>query len=661
MKHLTVGTAGHVDHGKTALIKSLTGFDCDTHKAEKERGVTINLGFTHLTLPSGNIVGIVDVPGHKEFIHTMANGAIGIDIALLVIAANEGVMPQTREHINIMSMLGLTRGFTVLTKIDTVDSSRLRDVEVQVRQYVDTTFLKASPIVNISSVTGEGLEALLSELDLFAQNIPERPNNGPFRMFIDRIFSKPGFGTIVTGSALNGKLTSGGTVFLLPQNSADVTVKGIERFGKHVESISAGDRTAINLSGVRTRNIQRGMVVADRLQRSTAMIDVKVSLLRDVPFLRSQSDVMFYAGGYGLKTKVHILHGALLCSGENGFAQIHLPSPCVLRHGDSFIVRDSSGDRTLGGGTILDAHPLHHKKQRGSVVSDLTDIDSKGISELIAQNLKRRSTVATLQDIADKLNFSKEELLPIVKNELPSDIHLHDTAKELVMLSETTADALMGAIIEHISLFHKTHPFENRGLTEREIANGLAIDRISEEGRLWVVRHLLTILDASGQAQNINGTWTIPRLLKTHHHTLDPKAAAVDKFLEDRGNELKLPTKPEWTALKKHINISDKDLKQILHFLHSNNSTHKTADGFYLHVNVVDRVRNQLVDALKNTKEGITVADFRDIIHGNRKTCLAMLEIFDAEGTTIREGDYRFLATRGIETKQGEGDCYADI
>ena len=643
MKHLTIGTAGHVDHGKTTLIKSLTGFDCDTHKDEKKRGITINLGFTHLKLPSGITVGIVDMPGHKDFIHTMAKGSAGIDIALLVIAANEGLMQQTREHINIMNMLGLTCGLTVITKTDTTDSSTLSKTEDETKTYLNTTFLKNSPIVKYSAITGEGLEDIVAAIDTLAQNKKERPCNGPFRMFVDRVFSKPGFGTIVTGSALNGTLRPDSQVHLHPKDISNIKVKNIERFDKKADSVSAGDRTAINLAGIKYENIKRGMVIADRSLHSTSMIDAKISLFKETKVLRSWSDVMFHAGGYSFKVKIHILNDDLLKAGESGFAQIHLPSPSILRHGDCFIIRSSSGERTLGGGYILDSQPLHHKRRRSIVTDKLKNIADNGITELIAQKVEEYSSAVSLTEIAKKINFSEDELLSTIKDNKPTNTLSHDTTEEILLLNETTAKTMANTIIENISSFQKENKFEKRGLTEQEIANHFNTSDISETGKQWLTQHLITAPEIKSKICKVNNTWTINNRANTNDTPVHPKAMAIENFLKDNGQKLKIPTKPEWATLMNSIKINEKELKQILFLLAKNKLIYKAVKDIYLHSSIVDDTRIKLIDALKDNNKGITVAEFRDLIQGNRKIAIAMLAIFDNERTTIRKDDYRFL------------------
>ncbi|MEA2096189.1 MAG: selenocysteine-specific translation elongation factor, partial [Candidatus Cloacimonadota bacterium] len=258
-KHLIMGTAGHVDHGKTTLIKALTGYDCDTHKQEKERGITINLGFSHIDLPNGNSVGIVDVPGHADFIKTMVAGACGIDFVLLVIAADEGIMPQTKEHLEIMKTLGITNGIIVLNKIDLVDEELIELATEEVMDFVKDSFLNDASIIQVSSQTKQGINELINEISTLIDPIPQRKIEGLFRMYIDRIFTQEGFGTIVNGSIISGTISKNEPVFLLP-NEKELRIRRLEHHGKEVSQVSAGDRASFNLVGFKQKDFKHGMV-----------------------------------------------------------------------------------------------------------------------------------------------------------------------------------------------------------------------------------------------------------------------------------------------------------------------------------------------------------------------------------------------------------------
>ncbi|MCD4684065.1 MAG: selenocysteine-specific translation elongation factor, partial [Bacteroidales bacterium] len=298
MKHLIIGTAGHVDHGKTALIKALTDIDCDTHKEEKERGITINLGFSHLNLPSGESFGIVDVPGHKDFIKTMVAGAFGIDIVLLVVAADSGVMPQTAEHLKIIEMLGVQNGIVVLNKIDLVDEEMLELAELEVSEFLEGTNLENAPIIKVSSITGDGIETLISEISSLLPKIKEKNAIDQFRMYVDRIFNVKGIGFVVTGSVLEGEVETGKDLYLLPGKSKKIKVRNIERHGETVTKVVQGDRAALNLAGLKLEDYHRGMVLSDKLIEDTSMVDAVFALFDDNYKIGLWTNVIFYTGTF---------------------------------------------------------------------------------------------------------------------------------------------------------------------------------------------------------------------------------------------------------------------------------------------------------------------------------------------------------------------------
>ncbi len=643
MKHLTLGTAGHVDHGKTALIKALTGFDCDTHKAEKERGITINLGFTHLTLPSGNTIGIIDVPGHEDFIHTMVEGAMGIDLGLLVVAANEGIMPQTREHINIMELLDIKQILIVITKTDLVDNKKLIEIEAAILEYIKSTSLPPAKIIKASAVTKSGIKDIIAIIDQISNQLEERPATGPFRMFIDRIFSKPGFGTIVTGSALNGYLNKETPIYLLPGNNEKISIKSIQRFGEEVMSISAGDRTAINLSGIKANDLKRGMLISDRILKTTDMIDVSISLNQQLTTLRSHSDIMFQSGDYNLKVNINILTTDILHGGETAFSQLKLPIPTILRHGDRFIIRSSSGNKTIGGGYILDITPLHHKKRRTTVTDALRKLDNNGIPELISQKVKSHTNAVTLNQIATATNFSTDELKANLNN-ITSDIIYLDPETDTILLSTTTFNKLKQNIIDTITKFYTNNPYTTTPITKQEISIALQLGDIPEQSKKALIQQLLTQLEAENKIKQNGTLCTIPGYPKTCN-TTNEKPQQLATFIKKCGEKMKVPTAPELKELEKKLNINEKQFKQIIAQLIKDKIIF-SSEKAYLHIETVNKTRTALIESLLTSENGITVAEFRDLINGNRKICLALLTIFDNEGTTIRKDNYRFLSQK---------------
>ncbi|MFH1653077.1 MAG: selenocysteine-specific translation elongation factor [Pseudomonadota bacterium] len=519
MKHIILGTAGHVDHGKTALVKALTGFDCDTHPEEKKRGITINLGFTHLTLGDDK-VGIIDVPGHKDFIHNMVAGASGIDFGLLVVAANEGVMPQTREHIEIMDALSIKSGIVVLTKCDLADDEMISIAKNDIKKLTDETFLKNAPIIQVSSTSGFGIDELKSTISEIIKSIPERPQGGDFRMFIDRAFYVQGFGAVFNGSVLSGRLESNQEIFVIPGDRKSHRIRRIERDRTQVDEVVAGDRASINIPGFKLDGFRRGQLISNRALETTQMVDAKIKLFRSSKALSLWSNVTFHLGTFESMAKVHLIDRNRLKGDERAIAQIHLPTPCAIAKGDKFIMRNSSGDMTIGAGEIIDSNPLHHRRRTK-------------------------------------------------------------------------------ALIERIN----------------RVARGEAVESVVSPPA--VERLLRKIDEASTDELNF-----------------------VEKLLADCGT--KTPLESELIEISKGKGIDKGRLKFVLNSLVKKGRVY-SIEGNYIHASIVDEFRKKLVEALKSTPSGMTVAEFRDLIGANRKFCLLLLSRYDSEGTTMRVGDRRIL------------------
>ena len=362
MSSLIVGTAGHIDHGKSALVRALTGVDPDRLPEEKRRGITIDLGFADLELNDLRL-GFVDVPGHERFIKNMLAGAHGIDLLALVIAADEGVMPQTREHFDICRLLGVRNGLIVITKKDLVDEEMLTLVEDEARELVEGSFLEGAPVINVSARTGAGLDELKSRLEELGKRVPARSGDFTMRLPIDRAFSMKGFGSVVTGTLISGKITEGDELELLPQR-VSVRVRGLQVHNQAVHEAQAGQRTAVNLAGIDTAQIERGMVLttAGRL-RPTQVIDVSINVLPSASrALRSRARVRFHIGAAEVLGRIRVLDSSSqIAAGESGFAQIRLESAVVALHGDRFILRSYSPAETIAGGVVVDPFATKHR------------------------------------------------------------------------------------------------------------------------------------------------------------------------------------------------------------------------------------------------------------------------------------------------------------
>ena len=336
MKHLIMGTAGHIDHGKTTLIKALTNIDCDTHKEEKQRKITINLGFAHLKLPNGNTIGIIDVPGHKSFINTMVSGATGIDFVLFTIAADSGVMPQTIEHLNIIKALNIQQIIVALTKIDLVDEDMIALAQEEIQELFEKNNFKNVPIIPVSSTSKKGIPELIENIEKISPLVKEKNDNGIFRMYIDRIFTVAGHGSVVTGSILSGKINIGETLYLLPSEKK-LRVKNIQRHGENVNQTIAGDRAAINLSGLKKEDFKRGMLLSDQILNTSTMVDAYIELFPDSKAqLKNWSTLLFHSGTFESQIKMHLLDCNKLEKNEKAIVQIHLQKEAILFNKDRF-------------------------------------------------------------------------------------------------------------------------------------------------------------------------------------------------------------------------------------------------------------------------------------------------------------------------------------
>ncbi|MCD4797262.1 MAG: selenocysteine-specific translation elongation factor [Candidatus Cloacimonetes bacterium] len=636
-KHIIMGTAGHVDHGKTSLIRALTGFDCDTHKQEKERGITMNLGFTHLELPDGSSVGIVDVPGHADFIKTMVSGACGIDFVMLVIAADEGIMPQTEEHLQIMKTLGIQYGIIVLTKIDLVDKDLLEMATEEVETFVKDSFLKDAPVVKVSSETNQGLDELAQTITDIIQKIPQRNFEGTFRMYADRVFSREGFGTIVNGSILSGSITKERMVFLLP-GKRELRIRKIEHHGKEVEKVSAGDRASFNLVGFKQKDFRRGMVLSDRPIKETNLVDAKITVFQKDVKLGLWNQVIFLLGTNRLMARIHLLDEDVLENRKTCLAQVYLPKPIIAQYEDKFIIRNSSGNLTLGGGQIIDPYPLHHRRRRDAQIEIVRKISSGKLHELVAAEVRKSALPVTHKEVASKLDLTPDELIDVIFRQLPGDIIFYQSKDRILLLMKKFNTAMQNKILTDLQEFHKKHPLKETGKTFNELLGIFGIQ--PEEKTKLTLKLILQNLEEEGKIKQVKQTWT----LVSHDVRLDDrtkiKIENVNTYLKSVGNNF-IDLNTIFLNMQKE-EMSEKKLNQILSYL-----TDKKEIYFiqmkYIHADFLEEAKELLIDHLKQNKEGITVAQFRDMIRGNRNTALLLLEFFDGENLTKRKGNYRFL------------------
>ena len=647
MKHLIMGTAGHVDHGKTALIKALTGIDCDTHKQEKERGITINLGFSHLNLRSGISIGIIDVPGHKNLIKTMVAGAFGIDFVLLVIAADSGIMPQTIEHLNIIEMLGVKKGIIALTKIDLVDEDTLELAKLEIIEYLEGTSLENAPIVNVSPVTGQGLGELIEHITDIIPEIPEKEKGGFFRMYIDRIFNITGIGYVVTGSVMNGEAETGQELFLLPGARKKIKIKSIERHGKKVKKIFCGDRAAINLSGLKFDDFKRGMVLSDIDINETRIIDAVLSLFDVSAQLGMWSTVIFHSGTIECIAKIHLLDKKDLKPKNKAVVQIHLDKPAILQKKDKFIIRNTSNDLTLGGGVIFDTSPLHHKRRTPILIENLNEVIaatlySLSLFEMAKNELKREMKPFLSDDLAKKINADEKKIISELKENRDAGVQLYHVDGKHIFIYDQTDKENYDKIIDYLTKWHQQNPLLEKGIGAKEFAGKMGYS--SDNTGKSYLKGLLQRMHEDNMIERIENTWR----LVGHSVNPDPKTLKQLSWLEEelKNYQMQKPVMAEIESSAQLNKITKDRLKMLLTFLAETNRVY-FHDNNYIHSSVVDKCRKTLLHDLINKESGINEKEFRLLINGTKKMCQLLLDIYEKENIVTKKSFFIHITEKG--------------
>jgi selenocysteine-specific elongation factor len=633
MKRVVLGTAGHIDHGKTTLIKALTGVDCDRLKEEKERGITIELGFTSLTLPSGQEISIVDVPGHEKFVRHMVAGVTGIDLVALVIAADEGIMPQTREHLDICRLLRVKKGLIALTKIDLVEKDWLDLVKEEIREFAKGTFLEKAATMPISSVTGEGIPALLAEIERLAREVEERPPEGLFRLPIDRVFTMKGFGTVVTGTIISGKVSVGDALEVLPKG-LEAKVRGIQAHGKPVESATAGLRTGINLQGLEKAVIDRGNVlVRAQTLKPTTLIDAVFQLLPGAAKpLKNRTRVRVHAGTIEVLGRAILLDREEIQAGQEAYLQIRLEEPIIALPGDRFVIRSYSPIFTIGGGEVLDAFPSRHKRLTEETREDLTILEKGTPEENLALRLYKAGPAGLSgSDLLMRTNLLPAKLKPLVASLISAGkILLYDPERQRYIHSAVVAD-LKRFCLDYLREFHRQNPLQP-GAGKEELKSKLPP---LMDARLF--NYLLSVLVSEKRIVAEKDT------LRLSAHKISMKAEEKDLhqkmvLLYAKG-KLQPPTIKE---VGTELGVPENELKPVLQVLTKEGTLVKVKEDLYFHRQALEELEAKIVQFLQEKKE-LNPAQFKDITQVSRKFAIPLLEYFDGKKLTMRIGDKRVL------------------
>jgi selenocysteine-specific elongation factor len=647
MRHLIIGTAGHVDHGKTALIKALTQIDCDTHKEEKERGITINLGFAHTSLPSGETIGIVDVPGHKDFIKTMVAGAFGVDIALLVVAANSGIMPQTVEHLQIIELLGINNGIVVITKKDLADDEMLELAQLEVDEFLQGSILENAPIVSVSSTTGEGIDKLISEISNLIPKLKNKTNTELFRMYVDRVFNVVGVGFVVTGSVLGGRIETGKNLYLLPGKVKNLRVRNIERYGISVSDVVTGDRAAINLSGFKNEDFERGMVLSDKIIEETFLIDTTLQLFADNYELGIWSKVIFYSGTFECAAKMHLLNKDILKSGEKAIIQIHLEKPAILVNKDRFIIRNSSNDTTLGGGIILDVKPLHHRRRTpklGKAINELLDVtlNSDKQFNIIKFELKKRRLPLMAEQLAEVIEMEPDKVLTECLENNDGTVKIYKVSGKNILINTDLQNDFIEVILNALKEYHSNNLLIDEGMEANEFSGKFNF-KLNEAGKMYISA-LLASLEKDKIIKKVGDTWA----LYEHFVRINDKTLKQLKWLEDTlkkyNKQTPLIKEVESKAFSEKIN--KENLKMLLKYL-VNNGKLKLTEGEYIHLDIVNEVKKQLLFELNKKEKGINEKEFRLLIDSTKIFVKTAIRIFVEEGIITKSEFYIHITEKG--------------
>ena len=630
--HIIIGTAGHIDHGKTSLVKVLTGVDTDRLKEEKERGITIELGFAPFTLPSGLRLGLVDVPGHERFVRNMVAGATGIDLVLLVIAADEGVMPQTREHLDICQLLGVRDGVVALTKADMVDGEWLEMVTEDVREYLAGTFLQNAPVIPFSAVTGEGREAIVATIDALAARIPARSEEGIFRLPVDRVFTMKGFGTVVTGTLSSGRISSGEEVLFLPGDRR-ARLRGMQVHGESVTSCVAGTRTALNLQGLDKDEIHRGQTAARAgTLFPTLMLDARVRLLPSAPRpLKNRERVRLHLYTSEIMTRVAVLEGEAIHPGSEGVVQLRLEEPAVALPGDRFVLRSYSPMTTIGGGVVLDPLPRKHRRFRPQVLDHLALLQGEDPVERIKAFLEEAADYgAALGNLSVRTGLPAPELRAVLEKMAGAgEVVLAATADGALAYSAGTFDRLKERLVKALERFHEANP-ARAGIGREELRM-----RVAKQLPDRPYRNLLEALQEKKEIV-LDGD-TVSR--GGHEATLTPEQESLGRkvlgVLEKAG--LSAPFLGE---LAEELRSSQTELRTVANLLVQRGDLARIKDDYFVtgkaHAGLLEGVEKYFA-----TSQEMTLADFRGIVDTTRKWMIPLLEYLDRTQVTMRKGDVR--------------------
>lgn len=629
MKNIIVGTAGHIDHGKTTLIKALTGHNTDRWEEEQRRGITIDLGFTYFDLKNGDRVGIIDVPGHEKFINNMVAGVVGMDLVLLVVAADEGIMPQTREHMDILGLLGIKKSILVINKCDLVDEEWLELVEEEIQEELEGTFLEGAPVVKVSAATGQGLDELTDTIQqLMSDEVVAKDTQTIPRLPIDRAFTLSGFGTIITGTLISGTITREDVLEMYPIGK-ECKIRNIQVHGQNQDKCYAGQRVAINLSNVKKKEIRRGCVLAPKnSMKNTDLLDVKLKVLEDsMRILTNHERLHLYTGTSEILCRAVLLDKEQIGPGEEGLVQLRLEEEIAVKRGDRFVVRFYSPMETIGGGIVLEPNPVRKKRFDAQAIEELKKKESGSLGDVMELQIKEHGdTMITLAELAKVMAHSVDELKEYLEElEESGTIFVFPMKKDTYLWHRDSEFAVRQKIEETLQKYHSEHPYRY-GMKKAEIHN------------TFLKKIKPNIFDAYIErmtGENVYGRREEYLSLPGYEVPKDAMYLQTEKLIEDtfekagydfvRFSEIDFGKIPRQTA------------EDVVLMMIDEGKVLRINEEMFTMKHLMDEAKEKIQNHLKE-ENLITIAQVRDMFSTSRKSAKPILEYMDSIKVTKKTG-----------------------
>lgn len=629
MKNIIVGTAGHIDHGKTTLIKALTGRNTDRWEEEQRRGITIDLGFTYFDLKNGDRVGIIDVPGHEKFINNMVAGVVGMDLVLLVVAADEGIMPQTREHMDILGLLGIKKSILVINKCDLVDEEWLELVEEEIQEELEGTFLEGAPVVKVSAATGQGLDELTDTIQqLMSDEVVAKDTQTIPRLPIDRAFTLSGFGTIITGTLISGTITREDVLEMYPIGK-ECKIRNIQVHGQNQDKCYAGQRVAINLSNVKKKEIRRGCVLAPKnSMKNTDLLDVKLKVLEDsMRILTNHERLHLYTGTSEILCRAVLLDKEQIGPGEEGLVQLRLEEEIAVKRGDRFVVRFYSPMETIGGGIVLEPNPVRKKRFDAQAIEELKKKESGSLGDVMELQIKEHGdTMITLAELAKVMAHSVDELKEYLEElEESGTIFVFPMKKDTYLWHRDSEFAVRQKIEETLQKYHSEHPYRY-GMKKAEIHN------------TFLKKIKPNIFDAYIErmtGENVYGRREEYLSLPGYEVLKDAMYLQTEKLIEDtfekagydfvRFSEIDFGKIPRQTA------------EDVVLMMIDEGKVLRINEEMFTMKHLMDEAKEKIQNHLKE-ENLITIAQVRDMFSTSRKSAKPILEYMDSIKVTKKTG-----------------------